>query len=157
MPTVTTELEIFDCLSQNLRKSAENCQKLAWDPKRGHIYNDFRKSLKLVEGCCRQIFYWRDYDSRWLVLGRLCNFAHHKAGNWLRNSPTAEMRKIAQPEFKWLGERLEQMHKDVERLRHMATGKMGPIVPEPLPLHRESGERKVQLILPPGFKDRRAA
>lgn len=55
MPTVTTELEIFDCLSQNLRKSAENCQKLAWDPKRGHIYNDFRKSLKLVEGCCRQI------------------------------------------------------------------------------------------------------
>ena len=151
--STTTESEIFACLSDNLKIAAEKSRLLAWNPKRGWHYNEFRQSLKLIEGCCRQIFYWRNYDSRWLVLGKLCNFAHHKAGDWLRNSPSKEMRKLAQPEFEMLGQKLEQMRADVDRLRHLATGKKdGPIVPDILPHSRESG-RLVQVAMP-GFTKR---
>lgn len=158
MPTVTTEAEIFGRLAENLRVAAEDCAVLAWHPKRGHVYSRFVQSLKLVEGCCRQIYYWRDYDARWLVLKRLCAFAHTRAGNWLRNSPTKAMRDKAQPEFKHLAEALKNMHADVERLRTMATGKMGPILPETLPgPHRETRPLQVMtpggIILPPFWRD----
>jgi hypothetical protein len=151
--STTTESEIFACMSDNLKIAAEKCRYLAFHNRRGWHYNEFRQSLKLIEGCCRQIFYWRNYDSRWLVLGKLCNFAHHKAGDWLRNSPTTAMRKLAQPEFEMLGNKLEQMRADVDRLRHMATGKRdAPIIPEVLPLSRESG-RPIQVVMP-GFAKR---
>lgn len=150
MPTVTSETEIFDRLLTSLRAAAESCQYLAWDPRRGFRYEQFRKDVKLVEGCCRQICHWRE-DTRWLVLGRMMAFAHARCGHWLRNSPTPQMRKIAQPEFKRLSEKLTQMVSDVDRMRTMATGKRGAILPVDKPLDRESG-RPVQV--PAGFTER---
>lgn len=154
MPTVTTEAEIFGRMAESLRSAAEDCKQLAWNSRRGFVYDRFRKDLKLIEGCCRQIYYWRDYDSRWLILKQLCAFAHERAGTWLRNSPTREMRNKAHPVFQKLSEQLEHMHRDVERLRHMATGRRGPILPDELPEPDVRSGRPVQVNLPGGFTQR---
>lgn len=159
MPTTTTETEIFAVMADNLKIAAENAAQLAWHPRRGFLYDDFRKALKLVEGACRQAFYWRDYDGRWLAIGRLCAFAHQRAGDWLRNSPSVAMRKIAQPEFSKLAEILRRMQRDTDKIRTMATGKRGPIMPVELPgPHRDTKPVQVKgLILPSGFRDKRVA
>ena len=154
MPSTLSEIEIFSRLEESLREAAEVCQKLAWDPKRGFLYDRFRRNLKLIEGCCRQIFYYRE-DAHWLVLKQLCEFAHKNAGDWLRNSPTAVMRNKMHPRFKKLGEALTHMHEDVKRLRHMATFRLGPILPDLQPgPHREA--RPVAVMLPDGFRRRQS-
>lgn len=171
----TTENEIFSVLVESLRSAAEDCAKLAWDAKRGWIYNRFRASLKQIEGACRQLYYWRNYDARWLALGRLAPFVHQRSGAWLRGplvaGPNGELtygggsaahRKRAQPEFLWLSQRLLFMLKEVERCRTLATGRAGPILPVPREApHRDTRPVQVAtpagLLLPPGFKDRRAA
>lgn len=169
----TTETEIFGILSDSLKSAAEDCEKLAWDPRRGWIYDRFRKSLKAIEGACRQAYYWRDYDARWLQLGRLAPFVHERSGRWLRGNaillPDGAVtytggsiagRKRAQPEFAWLANKLREMHAIAERIRTAATGRIGPILPGALPEpHRDT--RPVQvltpggILLPPGFRDRR--
>ena len=149
MPTVTTEQEIFSCLSENLRLAAEDCEKLAWDPRRGWTYNRFRKSLKLVEGAAQQAYYWRNYDARWLQLRFLTAGVHKRAGHWLRNTPTKDARDQAHPIFAKLAETLRAAHYHAERVRTAATGKLGPILPPELPgPHREV--RPVQVLLPGG-------
>jgi hypothetical protein len=158
-----TEVEIFGCLGDNLRRAAEDCRLLAWHPSRGRIYDRFRASLKLVEGACRQAYYWRDYDARWLYLGKTMHEAHERAGNWIRGpiitGPEGESvytggskdaRKVAHPKFQKLAEELEHIHKLTERVRVMATFHSGPILPAPEPgPHRDT--RPVQVMTPGGI------
>lgn len=156
-----TEQTVFECLSDNLRMAAEDCRKLAWHPKRGFVYDHMRRSLKLVEGACRQAYYLRDYDARWLYLGLQMEEAHKRAGNWVRDLASKDGRKVAHPLFQKLAEVLEKAHQDCERIRTTATGKIGPILPAPEPLHRETRPVQVKtpggIILPATFRDKRAA
>lgn len=162
--TATTEHEILSLLADNLKRAAEDCEHLAWHPRRGHIYLRFRAALTEVSGCCEQAFYWRGYDARWLALGELVAFVLARSGNWLRGSRilapdghaamwtggTPEHRKRAQPEFRWLANKLREVHYDMERIRDMATGKLGPILPPVLEgLHRDT--RPVQVMTPGGI------
>jgi hypothetical protein len=154
---VLTEVEIFDCMRDNLRVAADRCRKLAWNPRRGWLYTEFRQSLELVEGACRQASAWRA-DTRWLVLGLKMAEAHRRAGGWLRDLPSREGRKVAHPMFQKLAEALDDAGKTAERLRTLATLRSGPILPVPLPLIRtESRPMQVLtpggLILPPGYED----
>jgi hypothetical protein len=173
-----TETEIFGCLSENLRIAAEDCRKLAWHPRRGLVYNRFRQSLQLAEGACKQAYYWRDYDSRWLDLGRIMHWAHERAGDWIRGpivnvaggtlytGGSKESRKAAHPRFQKLAEELEHMHRTTEQVKTLATSRSGPILPEVVPgPHRDTRPVQVMtpggIILPPGWQEqgkrRRAA
>lgn len=157
----TTEAEIFGVLSENLRLAAEDCEKLAWDPRRGFVYDGLRKRLKLIEGAARQAFYWRDYDARWLQLRFLVQGVHKRAGHWLRNSATRDERKVAHPRFAKLAECLRAAYYNAERIRTAATGRLGPILPAQLPgPHRDTRPVQVKtpggIILPPGFADSRS-
>lgn len=160
----TAEHEILSLIADNLRKAAEDCEQLAWHPRRGHIYLRFRQALTEVSGGCEQAFYWRNYDGRWLALAELVNFVLARSGNWLRGdrvaSPdgrsaswtggTVDHRKKAQPEFQWLANKLREIHYDMERIRDMATGRLGPMLPPVLDgPHRDT--RPVQVMTPGGI------
>lgn len=166
MPSGTTEAEIFDCLAENLRIAAERCAELAWHPRRGFRYDEFRRAMELVYGSCRQAYYWRDYDSRWLVLAQMCHLVRERSGKWLRGKRLATPdggstftggsvahRKKAQPQFKYLAEFLTQAHRDCERLRTMATNRIGPIMPEPL----EGPHRDTRPVAVPAGWDERSS
>jgi hypothetical protein len=58
------------------------------------------------------------------------------------------MRTVAHPLFGKLAEKLAQMVRDVEEMRTAATYRRGAILPDLLPLDRESGDRPVQVMLP---------
>jgi hypothetical protein len=150
--STTTEVEIFGVIADNLRSAAEECAKLAWDPKRGMIYNHLRTSLKLVEGGMRQLYYWRNYDSRWLFMEKQIAWLRNRCGDWLRDSPTVQRRKAAHPEFRRLADLLRKMHVDALHIRDAATGVPGPLLPQPLAgPHRDA--RPVQVALPPGWRE----
>ncbi|MGE5148491.1 MAG: hypothetical protein ACM3II_00100 [Rhodospirillaceae bacterium] len=145
-----TEVEIFDCLAENLRLAVEDCGKLAWHPRRGLVYAQFCRALGMVEGACQQAYYWRDYDARWLLLAQQVAEAQKRAGNWLRDYPSKDGRKVAHPMFERLGEVLSQALVLCDRVRTRATHHIGPIIPAPLPgPHRET--RPVQVITPGGI------
>ena len=100
----------------------------------------------------RQICHWRE-DTRWLTLAQLIAFAHEKAGDWIRRSPSVQMRKKAHPCFQYLAEQLTQMSADVDALRTKPTYHVGAILPDILPgPHRDT--RPTQILLPPGFARR---
>ena len=160
----TGEHEILVLLSDHLKKAAEDCEHLAWHPRRGHIYLRFRKALTEVAGCCEQLYYYRNYDARWLALGELSVFVLQRSGNWLRGDRivapngsaavwtggSVEHRKKAQPQFKCLAEKLRQFHHDMQRIRDLATGRLGPILPPVLEgPHRDT--RPVQVLTPGGI------
>lgn len=145
-----TESEIFDCLAENLRLAAEDCRVLAWHPRRGFVYARFCQELQLVEGACRQAYYWRDWDSRWLTLGLKMNEAHQRAGNWLRDYTSKAGRKVAHPMFQKLAEVLEAAYRQCERVRTMRTNHFGPIMPAEMSgPHRDT--RPVQVMTPGGI------
>lgn len=149
--SITTEIEIFDCLATNLRKAAEDCRLLAWHPRRGFVYARFIKALGLVEGACRQAYYWRDFDARWLMLALKMHEAQKRAGNWLRDYTSKDGRKVAHPMFVKLGDVLDEAYRLAMRVKTMATFRIGPIMPEPLPgPHRDS--RPAQVMLPTGYR-----
>ena len=144
-----TETEIFDCLAENFRLAAEKCEKLAWDPHRGFIYNAFVKEIKLVEGAAMQASTWRE-DTRWLKISLLMGEVHRRAGHWMRNSKTKDERKVADERFKKLADNLRGFARDAEDMKDKATGHLGMILPESLPMpHREA--RPVQVITPGGI------
>ena len=144
-----TEAEVFSFLTENFRLAAERCEKLAWDPYRGFVYNSFVKELKGIEGACIQACDHRA-DSRWLRIGMLMAEAHRRAGHWMRNSRTKAERKIADARFKMLAENLRMFAREAEDLRDKATGRVGMILPEPLPgPHRDT--RPIQVITPGGI------
>lgn len=159
----TTEREILSLLADHLKKAAEDCEHLAWHPRRGFIYQRFRQALTEASGCCEQVFYYRGYDEPWLILGNLIAFVLERSGNWLRGDRiltpdgrsmhtggTIDHRKKAQPEFRWLANKLRELHYDTERLRDMATGVIGPrMLPEMPGPHRDT--RPVQVMTPGGI------
>lgn len=145
-----TEPEIFGCLRENLRVAAEDCRSLAWHPRRGLVYARFSRSLGLVEGACRQAYYWRGYDARWLILAQKMAEAQKRAGDWVRDYASKDGRKEAHPMFQKLAEVLEYALSLADRTQTMATYRVGPIMPPTLEApHRDT--RPVQVITPGGI------
>lgn len=130
-----TEIEIFDCLTDNLRGAADDADILARTHLKGEVYDRFRRRLLLIEGACRQASLWRQ-DTRWLPMGRLMAEVHGHAGNWLRGvkMPDGTRVKIAagkmNPLFVMLADNLRNALAGVERLKNRATGRLGMILPE---------------------------
>lgn len=150
-----TEIEIFDCMSENLRTAIDACEKLATVPLKGPVYDRFRKALGLVEGCCRQAGGWRE-DSRWYPIGMLMEEAHRRAGEWLRGvkGPDGRRRPIPfgekHPLFVRLAEEgLRPLQKVIDDLRTKATGRVGMILPEAgAPLMAGVVRRESGLLVP---------
>jgi hypothetical protein len=147
-----TESEIFDRLSTSFRLAAEHCEALARLPKKGPSYKALRSELKLIEGASRQASAWRE-DTRWLKIGLDAAEAHRRAGDWLRGikMPDGSRRMIRHgelhPLFMMLAGILRYGQVMAEKLRTRATGRIGMILPAPLPgPHRDT--RPVQVLLP---------
>ncbi len=124
-----SEREIISCMKENFRLSAECCDLLAVVPARGLVYERLRAHLSLIEGCCRQVAWYRG-DTRWLPMGMLMEQAHRRSGNWLRTMPRTENVNTAHPLFLKLAENLRAGQRMAERLETAATGKLGLILPE---------------------------
>lgn len=160
-----TESEIFSCLAENFRLAAQNADRLAISPKKGAIYNEFRKQLKLVEGAARQAAYWRQ-DTRWLKIGLYVAECHERAGTWLRGYKLPSGQRITHregtlhPLFVKLAENLRAGFRKAEDFRTKATGRIGTILPtvQPGP-HRDTrpvgwnGEKRTTggIIIPSGI------
>lgn len=153
-----TEIEIFDCMTSNLKLAADLCDQLAQCPKRGDQYDRLRKAMKLIEGTFKQAAVWRE-DTRWLPWGQLIEKAHQLAGSWLRGIPQEGGGYITlsestrHPCFVKLAENLRGMLKQVEDLRTRKTNRRGMILPTPMRApHRDTvpvGWRKSgNLLLP---------
>lgn len=146
-----TEREILVRLVENFRLAAESCEDLAVLPARGPTYAKLIEQLKLAEGCCRQVAYYRE-DSRWFSMGLYMEEAHKRAGGWLRMHPRTVESNVAHPLFKLLAENLRAALKRAEELRDKATGVRGMILPEPQKVIRTEG-RASQIILPDGWSE----
>jgi hypothetical protein len=140
-----TEAEIFDCLETNFRLAAESAESLAKSPRRGAIYRDFRDKLELLDGACRQAAFWRE-DSRWLKFGEYFGQVHKSCGDWLRGiKPANGGPRVKLPEgqlhpnFMSVCNRLKAAHRLALDFKNKRTGKIGTILPTPLPgPHRDT-------------------
>ena len=99
-----------------------------------------RKELKLIEGACRQIAFWRE-DSRWLPIGLLMEECHKRSGNWLRAFAPRDL-------FLKLAENLCSLYVACHNLETQATGKSGAILPEDNTLPTQFRKSSGGLILP---------
>ena len=152
-----TEAEIFDRMSDSLKKAIRLCRRLSYETMKGFIYDDFRKELKLIEGCCRQVAFWRS-DGRWLPLGLAIAEAHARAGEWLRgvkDPVSGQRRKIPpgqqHPLFVKLADNLEALLAAADALKTRRTGVRGPIYAKP----RDEGRRvgaPIAVALPEGMQ-----
>ena len=149
-----TEVEIFSCMSENLRLAAQHADELAVKPAKGRAYRDLRSELKSVEGCCRQASVWRQ-DTRWLDLGMWFDEARLRALDWLRGVEVEVTRPDGtkmkhrvpmamgqrHPLFLKLAERLRFYRGLAEQVRTMRTGRVGMILPDCLsrPAERRIG------------------
>ncbi len=115
-----TEVEIFDCLTSNLRDGAANCELLAKLPSKGPTYRKLRTNLQLIEGACRQMGFFRD-DMRYQVLGLQTAHCLKRAGDWLRSHGAPEL-------FVKLAATLRKLEADIDKIRHGRTGRSGPIL-----------------------------
>jgi hypothetical protein len=139
-----TEREIFDCLEENFRLAADNAEKLAHVPAKGPVYAQFRDNLCLIEGACRQANYWRQ-DTRWLDIAKWCGTVHQTCGDWLRGIKVKGGPRVKladghlHPNFMRAAQRLKACHQVAIDFRDKATGKVGMILPTPLPgPHRDT-------------------
>ena len=150
------EHEILACLKTHLKSAASDCADLAVVPGRGPVYKRFRDTLKLIEGCCRQMAHYRE-DCRWLPLGMQIEEAHKRSLKWLRSYVRSDQHNDAHPLFLRLAEHLRTFLKLVEDLETKATGRLGLILPRPLPGATRTEGRMMQvktpggLLLPPGY------
>jgi hypothetical protein len=153
MPNVT-EAEILSKLVESFRLAADYAEALAILPARGPTYTKLREELKLAEGCCRQVAYYRE-DSRWFQVGLLMEQAHKRAGTWLRVHPRTENSNLAHPLFLKLAENLRAAQKRAHELQTRATGRVGMILPDALPGATRTEGRMVQvksgLIVPESY------
>jgi hypothetical protein len=139
-----TEVEIFDCLSSNFKLAAELAEDLAKLPLKGIAYDKFRKTLRLIEGACKQASTWRE-DTRWLKFGLMMAECHKRAGNWLRGAKLEDGTKVKMAEgqtcefFLKMADGLRGLAMIAERTKNERTGKVGMILPVPLPApHRDT-------------------
>ena len=121
-----TEREIFDRMKTELRSAIADCDEVARQPKSGPQFIRLRRSLKLVEGCCRQAAHWRQ-DARWLIPGRQMEHVHQQARAWLHR-PTVSSKKL----FTKLAAALRNILNDLHRLENLPTLRTGPLLPKPL-------------------------
>jgi hypothetical protein len=132
-----TEVEILDCLKTNLRLAAQNCDVLAVSQRKGLTYKRLREQLRLVEGACRQIAFWRGGDARWLKIGLYMAEAHKRAGGWLRGYKGPDGKRVLiapghqHPLFIKLAENLRAAYVKATELETHKTGRIGPILPVP--------------------------
>jgi hypothetical protein len=145
-----TEVEIIDQMTTSFRIAAECCDDLATLPSRGPCYDRLRKELALLEGCCRQLAYYRDNDARWLSAGMAMAEVHKRAGGWLRTIPRTATDNAAHPLFVKLGEQMRGMHAKAVEMQTQRTGRIGAILPKPQRLDRMQG-RPMQVRLPSGL------
>ena len=143
---VLAEHEVLDRLHTEFGAAARDCELLARLPARGPTYNRFRHTLRVIEGHCRVMGFYRE-DARWLPLGIAMAEAHKRAGNWLRTHPRTENSNLAHPLFLWLAENLRAGAKACERLQTKATGRRGMILPKTRSEVRTAG-RPMQVKLP---------
>lgn len=154
-----TETEIFGCLTENFRLAAEAAEKLAVSPIKGPAYRQLIKSLGLVEGAARQAAHWRG-DTRFLKIGMQAAHIHKRAGDWLRGVkvPGAPTVKIAaehqHPLFRKLAEVMLAALAGAIRMQFAATQRLGPILPEMMPVATRTQDRQMQVMLPPGMMHR---
>lgn len=139
-----TEIEIFDQLNTSFRIAIETCEDLARLPLKGAAYDKFRRQLRLIEGCAKQANTWRE-DTRWLFLIRIMGETHQRAGDWLRGIKQEDGTRVKiadghlHPAFTMMADNLRALHKLAEQLRTKATGRVGMILPTPLPgPHRDT-------------------
>jgi hypothetical protein len=147
-----TETEILSLLKAVFKRAAEHCDKLAVLPARGPTYRKLRENLQIAENCCRQVAWYRE-DTRWLQVGLYMEQAHKRAGNWLRDKsmPRTATSNLAHPLFLKLAENLRAGAASVERLETRPTGKVGMILPKPLPGPSRTEGRPMQVITPGGI------
>ena len=149
-----TEVEIFDCMSENLQLAAQHCDELAATSLRGEVYSKLRDELELIEGCCQQASAHRE-DTRWLPIGLVMGECHKRAGDWLRGYKIdGEWVKPGQGElnqnFVELAKHLRSLLVVCERTRNERTGTVGAILPEtPRPFLRE--DRPHRVVMPDNF------
>lgn len=139
-----TETEIKDALRTNLRAAISACRDLAKLPAQGPTYGKLVEQLRLVEGAARQLGHWRE-DMRWMRFGFEMARFHDRIGDCIRSHAA---RKI----FLAMAELMEGKLLEMARLQDAATGRRGPILPQPGEgPHRET--RPVQVALPgvPGY------
>jgi hypothetical protein len=139
-----TEVEIFDCLASNFKLAAELADDLAKLPLKGTAYDKFRKTLRLIEGACKQASTWRE-DTRWLRFGLMMAECHKRAGDWLRGARLDDGTRVrmadslTHPFFSKLADNLRGLHALAERTKNERTGTLGMILPVPLPgPHRDT-------------------
>lgn len=146
MRAMLTETEIFDCLETNLRLAAEDCDILAMRKGfdgtlagTGFAYTRLCERLKLVEGACRQAGHWREHAA-WFPVGLKMAEAASRVQSFVRHREPAEA-------FRLLAQGLRIGLTACRQLRHRKTGRVGMILPAPLPgPHRD--HRPVQVLLP---------
>ncbi len=154
-----TEIEIFDCMTDNIKLAVDCCEKLARDSVRGEHYEKLRDALGLIEGCCQQASAHRE-DTRWLNIAPIFAECHKKAGDWLRGyKVNGETIHLAFGElnlnFVALAKGLRQALRVIESLRDSRTGQRGPILPEaPKEIGRQPSNYQIKrpsgLIVPAG-------
>jgi hypothetical protein len=124
---VLSEAEVFDRHSQALGEARRACQHLGsqLDPDkvapRGRHYGELSRSLKALEGSCRQLSHMRA-DARWVKLGVVY-------ARVLR----AMQRKFVGQRWQWFRDLtavFELGERRLAELRDTKTGKLGPILPE---------------------------
>lgn len=145
-----TETEILSLLRETFRRAAERCDKLAVVPARGPVYRELCKDLQTAENCCRQIAQYRAHH-KWLDVGLFMAEVHKRAGTWLRDRsmPRTATSNLAHPLFLKLAEKLRFGAEQADRLATLATGRIGPVLPEPLPAPTRTEGRLVQVKAPP--------
>lgn len=118
-----TELEIIDCLRDNLRKAEQHCRDLAFLPAQGPTYTALREENGLIEGASRQLAAFRG-DARWALFAVEIMSFQQRLGDCIRSH---HARKI----FLRFAEMMAFFLKKSEELRTAKTGKRGSIVPKP--------------------------
>jgi hypothetical protein len=145
--TVTSEAEIKDCMRTSLRGVIDDCGLLATLPIKGRTYSRMRDRLQTIENCCKQMAAWRD-DTRWLPIGMMMEMAHQRSREWIAGRKINGLVVKGDPQcFLMLQTNLRALLAVVDGLADKATGRVGMILPEPLPApHRET--KPVQIIIP---------
>ena len=137
----TSENEIKSMWRQSMLGAADDCRLLAVLPAQGPTFARLRERLKLAEGACRQMCWWRD-DTRWLYLAPMLEQTHQMVLEMIRMHAARHL-------FLKLEHTLRKLIRDADILENAKTGHVGMILPESQKLDRTEG-RPMQVLSPNG-------